>query len=666
MTTPTTNPVPSEAPQDLPFNAGNMDAFMQSVNPTFTDRFGVARPTLRALIQDMNSSAAETAAGQAAESALAAQVASTNAQSSSRTVASWTLLAALTPSAPGEGAEVLDADTGTHTDPLSSSTVANAGRYSAYATTTGAWHWIGPTGLSAKLNTSRFNQSIAFSERFDISWRDAVRRLYATITNAGLMRLRALSLGIIDRPEPPIEAGTVIVGRTALNRRHFSIGARTALNHVQARRFHGHDYAQFAPERQRRLVAGGCASPWYCSTIPGRSVNLRNVVQFPRPAWGLQLPFGNSFGTGETGQRLSNPGDPTFSLKPITLTASVEFAGQIIPLTFNGAASVVIKPNQLVWCDPIPIEVQGALPIRMFVVPDPTGFVPLGTPYFPGIDGGSYTASETDQTLNAGFTYPTWAPSFRDAFGNPEVVPVGYGPLVVTGFAVDPAVAVGFIGDSIPSGSADFYGTDGGFGFVNRAMRNRGDVVFTNLSQPGEQASQVLAPLGHRVRWQALAYVDHVVDELGVNDIAYGADLATLQGRCIQTWRQAAMRGCKVWRTTLTPVATSTDGFTTLANQTASGPWAPGGVRTQFNDWVRAGAPMIDGQPTTIGAFGARIAGDDGHPLVGYIELADAVESSRNSGKWGVTNGPLTTDGTHPNALGHQNMAEVLAAIPFF
>ncbi|WP_148087130.1 SGNH/GDSL hydrolase family protein, partial [Pseudogemmobacter humi] len=50
----------------------------------------------------------------------------------------------------GTGAEVLDLDTGTHTDPVAGGTVANAGRYSWSASPAG-WRRIGETGLSGKV-----------------------------------------------------------------------------------------------------------------------------------------------------------------------------------------------------------------------------------------------------------------------------------------------------------------------------------------------------------------------------------------------------------------------------------------------------------------------------------------------------------------------------------
>jgi lysophospholipase L1-like esterase len=48
-TTPTSNPIPSEAPQDLKFNAGKIDEFVTSKEWTYTDRFGIKRYTIEGI-----------------------------------------------------------------------------------------------------------------------------------------------------------------------------------------------------------------------------------------------------------------------------------------------------------------------------------------------------------------------------------------------------------------------------------------------------------------------------------------------------------------------------------------------------------------------------------------------------------------------------------------
>jgi len=117
-----------------------------------------------------------------------------------------------------------------------------------------------------------------------------------------------------------------------------------------------------------------------------------------------------------------------------------------------------------------------------------------------------------------------------------------------------------------------------------------------------------------------------------------------------------------VFQTTITPSTTSTDSFATLANQTAalSFSTAGNGTREQLNDWLRDGGPIRDGVAAAIGAPDAIRSSHNAHPLSGVLEMADTVESSRNSGKWKVDGTALkwTGDGIHPS-----NYAYVQAAI---
>lgn len=59
----------------------------------------------------------------------------------------------MTGSYAGQGAEVLDTDAGTHTDPVAGGTVSNGGRYS-WSTSPAGWRRIGDTGLTGKLARS--------------------------------------------------------------------------------------------------------------------------------------------------------------------------------------------------------------------------------------------------------------------------------------------------------------------------------------------------------------------------------------------------------------------------------------------------------------------------------------------------------------------------------
>ncbi len=125
----------------------------------------------------------------------------------------------------------------------------------------------------------------------------------------------------------------------------------------------------------------------------------------------------------------------------------------------------------------------------------------------------------------------------------------------------------------------------------------------------------------------AASYCNYAISELGVNDIyGHGDSLATLQGHYITLWTRLRNMGVAVYQTTITPETSSTDGWTTLTNQTISGSEP---TREALNAWIRT-VP---------------------YPLSGYFEVADKVEPYRNSGLWNPINGAApTNDGIHPNA----------------
>jgi hypothetical protein len=111
-----------------------------------------------------------------------------------------------------------------------------------------------------------------------------------------------------------------------------------------------------------------------------------------------------------------------------------------------------------------------------------------------------------------------------------------------------------------------------------------------------------------------------------------------VQAAAIAAWNAMGAAGSAVFQSTIIPRNQSTTGWTDLANQSSSNPTHEA-VRVNFNDWLRAGAPILAGVATTSGTPGAVYTGNAGHPLTGIFEAADTVESSRNSGKWAVPAG---------------------------
>ncbi|SFV28535.1 Lysophospholipase L1 [Devosia crocina] len=229
----------------------------------------------------------------------------------------------------------------------------------------------------------------------------------------------------------------------------------------------------------------------------------------------------------------------------------------------------------------------------------------------------------------------------------------GFWPLALLGRTRGKATAI--FGDSLGEGVGDSADASDHVGMIARALGNHHGYV--NLSQSGDRLQ--LALQSHSKRLSVLAYVRNAVSSLGLNDIGSGRSLVQVQSDMLAFWRILASRmpaGGRVFQTTITPSTTSTDSFATLANQAPS----PGfvlsgaGTRERLNDWLRDGAPIVTGVSAAPGAAAIR-AGEDGHPLSAVFDVADQVESARNSGRWKVdgTAGKWTTDGIHPSTYGY-------------
>jgi lysophospholipase L1-like esterase len=175
------------------------------------------------------------------------------------------------------------------------------------------------------------------------------------------------------------------------------------------------------------------------------------------------------------------------------------------------------------------------------------------------------------------------------------------GPSAILGQPIDPGKSVvGVVGDSIVAGTGDFQ-----VGWVQRLLN--GNYSFQKVAYPGEGVGLVYA-------------------------------------------------------TTCTPQTTSTDGWVTVINQTVANAGKET-KRVQYNDWLRDGAPTVGGVAVAVGTNPAVRAGEVGHPLFGFIEVATLAESGVNSGLWKAG---YTDDGTHPNSVGAAGIAAGLNAVTLF
>lgn len=330
----------------------------------------------------------------------------------------------------------------------------------------------------------------------------------------------------------------------------------------------------------------------------------------------------------------------------IYVRAAIEDAAGILHrVTFNGQAEIALVPMATVFSDPVGIgySAGGRFRTRTFVrvanvgEQVPRAYLTKNSPYVDGF------ASDDQTTVSS----PTWSTDGGFHFG----------PAGVFAEFTDATCVIAALGDSITAGQNDATANADKQGWLMRALNNQ--YPYINLAAPADTAAGFKPPstgaTSRKPRVLLMGGCNYAVVLYGTNDLGTGQNVAQLQGGLVAVWRASALRGQKVIGCTIPPSTTSSDGFTTLGNQTVA---ASNSVRTGFNDWLRASAPVdpTTGVAVAIGTSGALTVGQTGHPLWAYWELADTVESARNSGKWRVDQGAIT-DGTHPNAAGAALMA---------
>lgn len=240
----------------------------------------------------------------------------------------------------------------------------------------------------------------------------------------------------------------------------------------------------------------------------------------------------------------------------------------------------------------------------------------------------------------------------------------GLWPLALIGrTSARPAI---ILSDSIGEGLGDTSDITDHVGMLARLLGPTS--AYINLSQSGDRL-ELLAQSDSK-RLALLAYGRNVVCGLCVNDIGAGRSLAQIKSDMVNLWVRARTQlplGGRVFQTTITPSCTSTDNFASLAGQAAAPNFSLSGTgtREQLNDWLRDGAPLVGGAPAAATTPAALRAGSASHPLHAVLDMADAVESSRNSGKWKVdgTASKWTVDGIHPSNHGHIQAATIAASV---
>jgi len=343
----------------------------------------------------------------------------------------------------------------------------------------------------------------------------------------------------------------------------------------------------------------------------GTTQAMHRRTEFARDAiTSLQLVYGNFYTSSSSEVAPSGAR---------TIAASIEYpAGTVTQVLFSGSASVSIASGTAQ-------QVSDALIIS----------IPKGAQYWIHTYQSSasgvltFTSSLSSAALgdaallgaSDGTASTAWMATANYGGGS-------FGPYAVIAQTNLPAIAVA--GDSRCCNATGTASVTNYGGSISPSVGPFLPVL--DLSRGSQSAANWVSG-GADKRLTYLAYVSHVVIELGINDvIALDEAPAILASRqSIRTMALAVNPSLKFFETTLEPISTSTDSWATLTNQTTHG---RNNRRVTFNEQVRAGNVGFEG----------------------YFELADRLESSRNSGKWktpSMVEAAITTDGTHAISVGY-------------
>lgn len=319
--------------------------------------------------------------------------------------------------------------------------------------------------------------------------------------------------------------------------------------------------------------------------------------------------------------------------------------GAIMAVRFGGLSSVVVAPGGFAVSDPVPLTVLAGqiMYIHTYVSVAAAGQVwPLDL----------YTWSSNWE----GVTQGAPAADLSLTFGIAQNTQPCYSPVAILGTPLSGHPACwALVGDSITYGSGDSVNS---LGYAARAC-NTASIGYMQLGEPGEQAANASSIGAYEKRAIMGAGCTHALENYGRNDWGNSATLAQVQASRLAIATYFSARGVKVYAATNIPGTTSTDGWRTTANQTVTGGEA---VRVALNNWIRGGAPISAGVAVAVGTSGALLMGQVGHPYSGYFELADPVESSRDSGKFKVPVRSITDGAVNGAAFTSPSQAQFTTA----
>ena len=398
----------------------------------------------------------------------------------------------------------------------------------------------------------------------------------------------------------------------------------------------------------------------------------------------------------------------------LTWTPPVPTSGPLSPVAYNIYRGTATNTETLLTSVPVGTNGYtdtGALTPGSATVPAARTWPMSSVLTTSGTDKGN-TATTTYQDLTTSGSIPT----------NTGVHVAGAIALVAfpTGTSISSISNIGGIGTSIPMGVGDDYANNQYGYFWRGALGANGAVGLINIGTASDSYTLFDTLTNSYRRLSLLESCNWVLIEEGAND--YGNAPAQLLALAVTLQKQLQAMGKKMVITTLLPITTTSDGASTVANQTsknanAFGTYANSGnvssatstsitvgsaitsgtyntnyfltiltgtgagqvrkittntttvinvgtawtvtpdatstygiknTRVEYNDWVRNGC-TVDGTGAAAPAGSATVLPNP-YGVVTYLETADVVETSRNSGYWKAPSGGANSTGTATSA----------------
>lgn len=241
---------------------------------------------------------------------------------------------------------------------------------------------------------------------------------------------------------------------------------------------------------------------------------------------------------------------------PATVQAYVSYNGVCAPITFRGSFTGVIPAGGTLFSDVVTLP---------FTIPAGATFYTYEHRVIPSAGAVSVTSQDSsygDLYNASGASLPDLRCGQSSGAGGKSLPPVAiYGP------GVNPSVIV--LGDEIASGKQDAPNTDYQAGFTDPFISFPANTVALNLASPILQASDYQNnPAYVSQRNRLLNLASTVISGLGTYDLENGNAATTVENSLAYVYNLVPQNE-KIIQTTIHNVPTSSDGFTTTANQSA-------------------------------------------------------------------------------------------------